>query len=137
MIEKSRKFIRPVMVKRPDYRPKNLGQRVLRAYFLHSYAYYRRRYSDFILQYRDQKTGYVACFSYHMLNKLKGKKLIFKESDMVPVRPVRFEDRTYRIMNNPDAYLKIMYGDYMQLPPEDKRLCHINGTIIFDDRKET
>lgn len=136
MIARSRELVRPVMMTRPGYQPKGVKNLMMsKGYKIHSNEYYRERYAQFITQYSDKPTGYVACFSYHMLNKLRTKKLVFRKSDMVPVKPVAFEDRTYMIMNDPDAYLTIMYGDYMQLPPEDKRVCHIGGEIIFDTRE--
>ena len=36
---------------------------------------------------------------------------------------------------NPDAYLTALFGDYMQIPPEDKRATHL-AEIIFLDEKE-
>ena len=59
------------------------------------------------------------------------KDLFFKYSDIMPTKLIKFEDRDYYIMNNPDAYLKVMYNNYMQLPPENKRECHVNGIIKF------
>jgi len=37
---------------------------------------------------------------------------------------VPFEDTTLIIPRNYDSYLRLLYGDYMQLPPEDKRVAH-------------
>lgn len=36
--------------------------------------------------------------------------------------PVKFEGRTYRAMSCYDQHLRNWYGDYMQLPPEEKRI---------------
>ena len=36
----------------------------------------------------------------------------------------KFEDTEFYIMSGWDANLKSLYGDYMQLPPPDKRVCH-------------
>ena len=44
--------------------------------------------------------------------------------------PVTFEGRQFMGVENPDAYLKSMYGNYMQLPPEGKRIQH--GFYYFD-----
>lgn len=49
----------------------------------------------------------------------------FKRKMMVP-----FEDMEIPIMSGYDEYLKTIYGDYMELPPEDKRIGHINENII-------
>ena len=32
-----------------------------------------------------------------------------------------FEDRQYRIIKKADQYLRMVFGDYMQLPPEEQR----------------
>ena len=41
-----------------------------------------------------------------------------------------FEDMKIRVPRQYDIYLKHMFGDYMQLPPEEKRKVHYQGTII-------
>ena len=33
-----------------------------------------------------------------------------------------------------DAYLRLLYGNYMQLPPEDKRVPHPEYFICLDHR---
>jgi lipopolysaccharide cholinephosphotransferase len=58
--------------------------------------------------------------------------LLFKYTDIYPSVDIEFEDRKYMIMNNYDAYLKTMYGNYMELPPEDKRVWHFDGEIKFE-----
>lgn len=54
----------------------------------------------------------------------------FKETTVVP-----FEDGSIPIMKGYDEYLRKIYGDYMTLPPEEQRVCHINDNIIikFDE----
>lgn len=37
---------------------------------------------------------------------------------------VEFEGRTFCSIKNPEAYLTKFYGDYMKLPPEEKRVSH-------------
>lgn len=46
---------------------------------------------------------------------------IYKRNDWLPPKKAKFEDIEVNVPNNPDAILKIIYGDYMKLPPEDKR----------------
>ncbi len=41
----------------------------------------------------------------------------------------KFEDTEFYGPQNEDAYLKQLYGDYMKLPPEDKR--HIHTTEVY------
>lgn len=62
------------------------------------------------------------------------KRLIYNLSDIVPYGEATFEGETYPVPGNTDAYLSVMYGDYMQLPPEDKR--YVKHDIIFYSSEE-
>lgn len=42
-------------------------------------------------------------------------------SDLVPIT---FEGKQFWAFRETDAYLRNLYGNYMELPPEDKRVCH-------------
>ena len=48
----------------------------------------------------------------------------FPAADMKKMMDVKFEDRTYKMMVGYDDYLHRTYGDYMKLPPEEKRTTH-------------
>ena len=48
---------------------------------------------------------------------------------------VTFEDRKYLIIKNYHDYLTKIYGDYMQLPPENKRNSHGFQYIEFGPYK--
>ena len=43
---------------------------------------------------------------------------------LFPTSDITFESLTVRGPADPDAYLKLEYGDYMTLPPEEKRHTH-------------
>ena len=43
---------------------------------------------------------------------------------------VEFEGLKFNSLSNYDEYLSGIYGDYMQLPPEDKRIQHSFKAII-------
>ena len=43
----------------------------------------------------------------------------------------QFEDRKYFIVNKFDNVLKACYGDYMKLPPEEKRITHHDFVAYF------
>lgn len=48
----------------------------------------------------------------------------FRKSEFYPSTPIEFEGRLFSGPSNPDAYLKRIYGNYMELPPELKRKPH-------------
>ena len=62
-------------------------------------------------------------------------KSVSKEQDMFPVIRVPFEDMQICIQKNYDEMLTSLYGDYMALPPEDKRYCHGAAILDFGDGK--
>lgn len=40
---------------------------------------------------------------------------------MFPAFIIFYEGRSFSCPANPDVYLKDLYGDYMKLPPEEKK----------------
>ncbi len=57
---------------------------------------------------------------------------IHQAKNLFPTAPARFEDITVRIPRDPDIYLKNLYGDYMVLPPPDRRINHFPAVLDFD-----
>ena len=49
---------------------------------------------------------------------------IYTRDSFFPEKEVQFEDRTMMLQKNVDEYLTTLYGDYMKIPPEDKRERH-------------
>lgn len=45
-------------------------------------------------------------------------------SSIFPLGTIQFEGRTFAAPADPDAYLKDLFGNYMDLPPEDQRTGH-------------
>ena len=56
---------------------------------------------------------------------------IYKRNDWLPAKKAKFEDIEVNVPNNPDAVLTIIFGDYMKLPPEDKRFRPAPDNIDF------
>ena len=50
-----------------------------------------------------------------------------------PPKKVKFESIEINVPNDYDTYLKINFGNYMELPPEDKRNNHLPLTLDFGD----
>ena len=80
--------------------------------------------------YNDSKerSRYVTSFEYTGCIKDKVRR-----SALFPVREVPFENLMIAIPNNNHEFLTKVYGDYMQLPPEDKRVNHMPHEIDFGD----
>lgn len=50
-----------------------------------------------------------------------------------PLTAIEFEGKQYKAPADSDAYLKDLYGDYMQLPPEEKRkghACYFSSSLV-------
>lgn len=43
-----------------------------------------------------------------------------------------FEGTMLMLPQNYDAMLKAMYGDYMKIPPKEKRKCHIGKIEVYN-----
>lgn len=65
------------------------------------------------------KAKYVAG-----LNGMYGEKEKWLKEEMLPIIEVNFEDGKFPCYKNYDKYLTNLYGNYMQLPPEEKRIPH-------------
>lgn len=53
-------------------------------------------------------------------------------SDILPVRPMLFEGVELMCPSNSDAFLKETYGNYMQIPPAEKRVVHTTRIEITE-----
>lgn len=82
------------------------------------------------IQHNESESSYATCYLYKML---QNRNIVFPISSLLPVKQIQFENKVFSIMHNYDNYLNIMYGEYMKLPPENKREFHCCGDIIFDN----
>lgn len=69
----------------------------------------------------DCKGDCYTCFGY-----------LHEISDFDPPKELLFEGKKYPVPGNYDKVLREIYGDYMQLPPPDKRVTHNPARISFD-----
>jgi len=75
----------------------------------------------------------VSCLTCLETYEMTG--LYCKEKDMFPVVRVPFENMTIPILKNNHEILTAIYGDYMILPPDDKRINHCPAVLDFGDGK--
>ena len=57
---------------------------------------------------------------------MRARREIFQNVVYVP-----FENYSFPIPEQADEYLRIRYGDYMKLPPEEERIPHHNFTAYW------
>lgn len=68
----------------------------------------------------------LCCPSHHYANIpiINGYGITHLRDTVLPLSEVHFEDATFPAPHDADQYLRNIYGDYMQLPPEEKRKTH-------------
>ncbi len=69
----------------------------------------------------EDNSGLLVSYSYGSI-LLKKEFDYYKYNDIFPLKKIDFEGFKTFIPNNYDAYLKKLYGDYMQLPRIDQRV---------------
>lgn len=78
-------------------------------------------------KYKAQKAAAYTCHFY-------SKKIIFEEQQMFPAKEIKFEDALFYCPACSDEILTNIYGDFMKLPPEDKRHGHRPAKISFQEK---
>ena len=53
------------------------------------------------------------------------------KKDFIPVKPIIFENHIFPAPADPDSYLKELYGNYMQIPPKEKRAVHAKKIEVW------
>lgn len=62
-------------------------------------------------------------------------KEVLKKEEYYLDGEILFENRRFHTYKNPDVYLSSLYGDYMKIPPIEKRIVHDNIAWKIDDQK--
>ena len=60
------------------------------------------------------------------------KKQTMPKKVFLPAKELMFEGRKYKVPNDYDYFLKRIYGNYMELPPKEKRITHNPVDIQFE-----
>lgn len=114
----------------------------------------RRFFKRFLILIREKVIGFDRLFRIYQWNWVDGAKedyvyfqlfkgwvfpqLILEERDLYPLGEMLFENESFPVPANPDKYLRLMYGDYMKLPPPEQRHPHNERILPFTpcDHKE-
>ena len=101
-----------------------LGLRVLHITPLRVYRWFQKESQ----RYNKRHTEYYAAFETPKpwLNAMK-------KSDVYPLKKMPFMDFSVYVPKNTDQLLTRIFGDYMQLPPEEKRVNHRPYSIDFGE----
>ena len=91
---------------------------VLKLFHLNSRFFYKKSLK-YTLQYKDDETKRFA-YMFHPQRYMG----VINKSDVYPLRKMKFENLEVNVANHVEKYLETRYGDYMTLPPEDKRHIH-------------
>lgn len=77
-------------------------------------------------KYNSQETGFVTelCVGPRYMGN------VYPQKDFSSAKKVTFEDSKLPIPIGYDNYLSNVFGDYMQLPPEDQRVAHHDSVFI-------
>ncbi len=81
--------------------------------------HYGKKLDKLARKYDFEKSEYIGEIVWSL-----GKKERMKKDDFVPFSKVMFNGVEMNAPKDWDGYLKRLYGDYMTLPPEDKRIRH-------------
>lgn len=88
-------------------------------------------YDSYIKHVGGSNGEYVTSFDLERLEQMT--LCCEKYSDMFPTVRVPFEDMEVSIQKNYDAALTKQYGDYMSMPPVEKRYNHPPKILDFGD----
>ena len=86
--------------------------------------YFQKKMLKLFRKYENENFKYYADLTMN-------EQPYFKMEDLKPAKTVKFEDIYVKIPNNQEATLGQIFGDYMQLPPEEERVPHILNEIDF------
>lgn len=90
--------------------------------FLTSFISYKKLYKfydQFVQHKKPSNTYTIPTGRKHYRGEILSK------SSFLPTRRGSFENIYVNLPNDPESYLSNLYGDYMSIPPEDKRERHL------------
>ena len=117
-------------VKSSDSSIRRFFQKIIKAMPISFVNWIEKKSISYCKLYENKTTKNITCYFWRMT---QSKKYVFRLDRMLPVKDILFENHKVMIMNSPEYYLEKMYGDYMQLPPVEKRSSHLNGKVVINN----
>ena len=101
-------------------------------FLLSRFANINKRYNKIESLFpHEQNSEFIGCvcsvYSYKDIRKAEVYSEYFD---------IQFEGKTFMAIKHYDEYLKDFYGDYMQLPPLEKRITHHTFDAFMKDEKK-
>ena len=90
--------------------------------------FFYKKYLKEATKYNKSEEQLYIDFSY-----IHPEKVMCTYDMIFPLKEMPFEDITVQMLNNADKYLTSQYGDYMKIPPIEKRITHNPGYVDFGD----
>ncbi|WP_040213672.1 LicD family protein [Clostridium polynesiense] len=106
---------------------KNIAKGALKVIFFPFAIFNKDVIYDINLKTRDKRIERMKRnpkLSYGYGTDVLNFDTIFNIDTIYPLKKIKFEDGEFMAPNDTDTYLKEMYGDYMKIPPENKRVQH-------------
>lgn len=96
-------------------------------YKIRGYRFYRDMYDSFCRSFEFESADNVAVIEFgEGLEKEKMKK-----EEIESFSELQFEGSLFHVIPNYEQYLVRMYGDYMQLPPENERISKHGSRFVW------
>lgn len=81
-------------------------------------------------RYNDQPSEYINAFEVTMSHKA-----YISRTELYPLRKMKYEGIEVTMPNKYDRYLRRLFGDYMTMPPEEKRVNHCPYILDFGEEE--
>lgn len=105
----------------------NLIRKILKIFKITPIKIYR------LFQWVSQKYNKKTSRYYVAFEPPKPWVNAMSKADIFPLKKMKFEDFYINVPNNVDKHLRNVFGDYMKLPPVEKRKNHRPYLIDFGD----
>lgn len=95
----------------------------------------REKYKNFCLRYMAKYEGKKTKYKAHFYGNLNRCRRIYPSEVFDHVVPMKFEGDEFSVPCGYDYFLKKFYGDYMQMPPVEKRGVKLDKLAKIDTEK--